>query len=87
MLSRRQSFLVGLAGLVVLLVSTVFAPEFLSSYNHEMVSLSPFEHPPFGTNKNGIAYLEYVLQGAQVVALPALFSGLLVLFLLARDGQ
>jgi ABC-type dipeptide/oligopeptide/nickel transport system permease subunit len=86
MLSRHQSFFLGVVGLLLLVASTAFAPEFLSSYDHQNASLSPLAHPPFGTNRNGIPYLEYVLQGAQVIALPALLSGLLVLSLSIMAG-
>ncbi len=69
---------VGLAVLIGLLVMSVMAPEFLSDANLSLAYKGPGEVPPFGTDDMGRPLTEYVLQGAQVVTLPALVSGVVV---------
>jgi len=64
----------------------VSAPEFVSSPNLSDVLALPWEHPPFGTDDRGIALTEYASQGAQIVTVPALMSGLLVAAMATMAG-
>ena len=68
------------------MVGSFFAPEFLSAPDLSAKKLGPLQAPPFGTDDMGIPYLEYVLQGAQIVTLPAVVSGLIVLLLSMLAG-
>jgi peptide/nickel transport system permease protein len=54
------------------------APEHLSGIDRELYFARPSELPPFGADSKGRPLLEYALQGAEVVALPAIVAGLLV---------
>lgn len=48
--------------------------------------LGPLAAPPLGTDTMGISLLEYALQGAKVVSVPALLAGVLVAFLATLAG-
>ena len=77
---------VGLFLLFVLLVASAMAPEFVSTPDLDRRYLSPSQAPPFGTDDRGISILEYALQGAKIVTLPASLSGLLVSVLAIVSG-
>lgn len=64
-----------LAGLAA---ASLVAPEFLSTPDPKRAFLGPLEAPPFGTDDRGIGLHEYALQGAAIVTVPSLLSGLLV---------
>ena len=55
------------------------APEHLAQPDLSQAYASPGELPPFGADNRGRPLLEYAQQGAQVVALPAMLGGLVVL--------
>ena len=77
----------GLLGILV--VMSLLAPENLSMpvcSGFKRCIEGPLQHPPFGTDTRGIPLLEYVMQGAKIVTLPAIISGLLVAFLSTIAG-
>ncbi|MBK9371270.1 MAG: hypothetical protein IPO67_11570 [Deltaproteobacteria bacterium] len=65
--------------LALLVVMGMFAPEHLAQPDLSQAYASPGELPPFGADNRGRPLLEYAQQGAQVVALPAMLGGLVVL--------
>jgi ABC-type dipeptide/oligopeptide/nickel transport system permease subunit len=69
-----------------LVASTLAAPDFVSTPDLDRKFLGPLQGPPFGTDDRGIALLEYALQGASIVTLPAIASGLLVALLATFAG-
>jgi ABC-type dipeptide/oligopeptide/nickel transport system permease subunit len=77
-MSRSAWFGVGLVCLMLLFGAAWFAPEHLSSIDRELFFATPGQLPPFGADQKGRPLLEYALQGARVVALPALVAGVLV---------
>lgn len=72
--------------LFVLLGMTVAAPDFLSTPEPSRAALGPLEAPPFGTDERGISLLEYALQGAAIVTVPSLLSGVVVMVLATVAG-
>ena len=54
------------------------APDLPSSIDRSQRSLKPWEFPPFGTDMNGRPLIEYATQGARVIAIPSLLTGVLV---------
>jgi ABC-type dipeptide/oligopeptide/nickel transport system permease subunit len=74
----------GILGGLVLAGS--MAPEFLARPDLSLRHVGPFAAPPLGTDTMGRPLLEYALQGARVVAVPAMASGVLVAFLSALAG-
>jgi ABC-type dipeptide/oligopeptide/nickel transport system permease subunit len=70
----------------VLLAASAAAPAFVSTPQLDRTFLGPLVHPPFGTDDRGIALLEYALQGASIVTLPALASSALVAVLATVAG-
>jgi ABC-type dipeptide/oligopeptide/nickel transport system permease subunit len=72
--------------LLGLLAMSFGAPDFLSTPVPENAYLGPSEAPPFGTDDRGIALLEYAMQGARIAVVPALCSGLVVMFLSTIAG-
>lgn len=89
---RRIWLAVGLAIFACLLLATVMAPENLSAPAMDSVTRrataekGPFTIPPFGTDEMGIGLVEYALQGARIVTIPAVMSGVLVSFLAVLAG-
>lgn len=77
---------VAAAILAVLVGATLAAPEFLSNADLKRTYLGPAAAPPFGTDDLGRPLLEYALQGASVVSLPAVLAGILVSFLAVLSG-
>ncbi|MCK6523803.1 hypothetical protein L6R49_20530 [Myxococcota bacterium] len=65
--------------LSLLVVMGMMAPEHLVQPDLSMAYAGPGELPPFGADNRGRPLLEYAQQGAQVVALPAMLGGLVVL--------
>lgn len=63
----------------LLVVMGMMAPEHLVQPDLSMAYAGPGELPPFGADNRGRPLLEYAQQGAQVVALPAMLGGLVVL--------
>ncbi len=62
----------------LLFVPGLFAPEHLAPPILDLAYAPPSQLPPLGGDSSGRPLLEYALQGASVVALPALLAGLLV---------
>ena len=77
-MSRRTWVGVALVCLMLLFGGALMAPEHLSSIDRDMFFARPSVLPPFGADPKGRPLLEYALQGAAVVALPALCAGGLV---------
>jgi ABC-type dipeptide/oligopeptide/nickel transport system permease subunit len=72
-----------------LLLMSFFAPETLSSPICPGFTKGCPEASgqwPFGNDNRGIPLLEYAMQGARIVAIPAMLSGVLVAFLAALAG-
>ena len=67
--------------LVLLLAAAFMAPERLSEGDLSLAYGAPSQLLPFGADNRGRPLLEYALQGASVVALPAIGTGLLVALL------
>ena len=86
--ARSKTFWLGLGWgiLGALVVAAAFAPEFLSRPNFKARALSPFEVFPLGTDNMGRPLWEYALQGADIVILPAVVAGLLVMLLATIAG-
>lgn len=83
---RQLWLVVGAVILGGLFVASVAAPDFLSAADRSRAYLGPFDAPPFGTDYNGVSLVEYALQGAKIVTLPAVLSGLLVMMLAIVAG-
>ncbi len=85
--NRRLPWLVlGGVLLAILVGASAAAPDFLSTPEPERAMLGPLEAPPFGTDERGIQLMEYALQGASIVTLPSLVSGLAVMLLATFAG-
>jgi ABC-type dipeptide/oligopeptide/nickel transport system permease subunit len=70
----------GFAALLLglLVVAGFFAPDHMESGNAALALKGPLTVPPFGTDERGRSLMIYVEQGASVVVIPALLSGLMV---------
>lgn len=88
MRSRRTGVWAGVAALllVALLAASRAAPDFVSTPDLGRTFLGPLQAPPLGTDDRGIPLLEYALQGASIVTLPAIVSALLVSLLATGAG-
>ncbi len=84
--SRHALLMVAATCTVALLAAALAAPERLSQGDPGMAYAGPLKLPPFGADNRGRPLLGYLLQGASVVALPAIGAGLLVSFLGALGG-
>jgi ABC-type dipeptide/oligopeptide/nickel transport system permease subunit len=84
--SRGAWLAVAAVLLAGLCVASAIAPEFLSTPEPSRAYLPPWEAPPFGTDDRGIGLHEVALQGAAIVTVPALLSGLLVAVLATVAG-
>lgn len=83
---RWPSATVAGACLALLFVAALAAPEHLSQGDSALAYAGPSELPPFGADNRGRSLVEYATQGAQVVALPAVLAGLLVMALGTLGG-
>jgi ABC-type dipeptide/oligopeptide/nickel transport system permease subunit len=72
--------------LAALLGATLTAPEYLPTPELDRAYLGPLAAPPFGTDDRGIPLHLYALQGAAIVTVPSLLSGLLVMALATVAG-
>lgn len=72
--------------LVGLLIASVAAPDFVDTPRPDQAFLGPFEELPFGTDDRGIPLVQYAMQGARIVTVPALAGGLLVMVLATISG-
>ena len=88
MIPRKLSGLAAVVCFGLLLAGAWMAPEHLTSSAGAMGEpyASPWEFPPFGGDNRGRPLWEYAAQGASVVALPALWAGLLVSLLAVVGG-
>ncbi len=77
-----------LAGLILggLVISGLFAPEFVDPPSTELENSWPLSAPPMGADDRGIPLHQYAMQGAKIVTMPALASGLLVMLLATFAG-
>ena len=80
-MSRKVAILFTIISLGVLLVLAFHSPERWTVLSATEPFASPFEYPPFGTDGRGRPLSDYAMQGAHIVALPAVIAGLLVTFL------
>lgn len=85
-LSQRVWLTVSFAVLVLLLVAGLTAPEFLPTPDLSRAALGPLQAPPLGTDDRGVSLVPRALQGAQIVALPALVSAAIVMALATVAG-
>lgn len=83
---RRLALLVAVLCLGLLGLGALLAPERLSEGDLGQSFAGPLTVPPFGADDRGRPIVEYALQGAAVVALPALGAGLLVTLLGVLGG-
>jgi len=86
-LTRTVALVVGLITLGILLAMSLLAPENLSTPTALIGGeKGPLEAPPFGTDERGIPLLEYAMQGASIVTVPSLASGVVVMALATAAG-
>lgn len=87
-MSRGRWLLALLAALFAAawVVPGFFAPQHLPSPDLSAGLATPAEMPPFGADMRGRPLLDYALQGASVVGVPALAAGLLVSLLGVAGG-
>lgn len=76
----------GMAVLGALMVMALMAPEFLSPPDLSRRAVGISQAPPFGTDPMGIPLLEYALQGAGIVTLPAVVAGMFIAVLATIAG-
>lgn len=86
MIPRRMALIFSLACLAGLLVAAFAAPEKVSEGDLDLAYAGITEVPPLGADNRGRPLTEYALQGASVVALPAVGAGLLVMLLGVLGG-
>lgn len=77
-MSRKMAAILAIVLLGSLWVAGIFAPDHLEGGDAALALKSPFEVPPFGTDERGRGLMLYVAQGASVVVVPSLISGLFV---------
>lgn len=80
-MNRNLAWILAALCFAILFVPGLFAPEHLSPPDLDARYASPSDLFPFGADASGRPLLEYALQGARVVAFPALLAGLVVVFL------
>jgi ABC-type dipeptide/oligopeptide/nickel transport system permease subunit len=78
---RRLALVFTFISLGMLLVFAFWAPDRWTVDASAGAFASPWELPPFGADAKGRPLTEYAMQGAHIVALPAILAGLLVTFL------
>lgn len=83
---RGPWLLVAAVLLAALLGATVGAPEYLPKPELDRAYLGPLGAPPLGTDDRGLPLHLYALQGAAIVTVPSLLSGLLVMALATIAG-
>lgn len=70
----------------LVLVPSFFAPEHLSPSDLSLSYATPGGLPPFGADSMGRPLLEYAMQGSQVIALPSVLAGLIVMLMAVLGG-
>ncbi len=78
---RKVAILFTIIALGLLLVAAFHAPEKWTVDSTAQAYASPWELPPFGADEKGRPLTEYAMQGAHIVALPAVMAGSLVTLL------
>ena len=78
-MSRRLAGIIAILGFAILIVPGFFAPEFPPSADMSLRYASPSDLPPFGADRSGRPLLVYLTQGSQIVAIPSLLAGLIVM--------
>jgi len=84
--SRTVWLVIGLVMLGALVIGSMLAPDFVAHPDLSARYLGPLDAPPLGTNDMGIPLTEFALQGAKVVAIPSVLSGLVVMVLAIIAG-
>ncbi|HJN75438.1 MAG TPA: hypothetical protein QGF58_16030 [Myxococcota bacterium] len=85
-MNRKLAWGLALACFAVLVVPGLLAPEHLSPPDLANAYLGPAAAPPLGADARGRPLIEYAMQGARVVAFPALLAGLVVVLLGTLGG-
>lgn len=80
-MNRKLAMALAILCFAVLFIPGLFAPQHLSPSDLSNAYSGPTILPPFGADASGRPLLEYALQGASVVALPAVLAGLMVVFM------
>ena len=84
--TRRLWLALGLSVVALLLLSALWAPPYLSTPDPALAGAGPLELLPFGADDRGVPLVEYALQGAAILTVPALAAGGLVMVLAALAG-
>lgn len=77
-MNRWGAAAISLLILAVLVLAGMGAPDHIEAGDPSRALLGPLSAPPFGTDERGRPLGVYVMQGASVILLPALASGLVV---------
>lgn len=72
--------------LLGLIIAGWFAPDSLPSPSFSDAYRGPFSAPPFGNDDRGISLLPRVLQGAQIIVLPAMIAAFVLMTLSTLAG-
>jgi len=83
---RRVWAWTSIALMCALIVASGLAPDFVDTPRLDAAWLGPLQAPPMGTDDRGIPLVQYALQGARIVTVPALLAGLLVVVLATFAG-
>ena len=78
---RKVAILITILSLGLLVVAAFHAPEKRTVDMMAESYATPWQLPPFGADRMGRPLLDYAMQGAHIVALPAVAAGLLVTLL------
>jgi peptide/nickel transport system permease protein len=84
--ARRVWLSVSVLLLAGLLFASLFAPSNLSPPQMDRSYLGPLQAFPLGTDVHGVSLVEYAEQGARIVTIPAIASGMLVMVLAMVAG-
>jgi ABC-type dipeptide/oligopeptide/nickel transport system permease subunit len=83
---RNLALLLAFLSLGLLLMAAVVAPERRTVEAEAAAFASPLDLPPLGADERGRPLTDYAMQGAHIVAVPALVAGLLVTLLGTAGG-
>ncbi len=78
---RKLAILITILSLGTLLVLAIFSPEKWTVMAEAEPFAKPWELLPFGADARGRPLIDYAMQGAHIVALPAILAGLIVTFM------
>ena len=85
-MKKRFALILGLSLLFALFLAGALAPEYVSTPELDHRFEGFFEAPPFGTDERGIPLHEYAMQGAYIVAFPAVAAACFVMGLATIAG-